>query len=167
MDSQSVPLLARREIEARILAPFIEDLSAAFGEKEVLEVLRRTIQRLAREQGREMADRLGGNTLEHLSQVIDWWREGNALEIQPERQDNASLAFRVSRCAYAEMYRRLGLAHLGATLSCQRDAAFIQGFNPALRFARTQTLMEGAPFCDFHYIAPDATDGPAPQDASS
>ena len=52
---------------------------------------------------------------------------------------------------YAEMYRRLGLADLGATLSCQRDRAFIEGFNPRLRLERTQTLMEGGACCDFRY----------------
>jgi hypothetical protein len=49
------------------------------------------------------------------------------------------------------MYRRLGLADLGGLLSCSRDAALIDGFNPSIAFARTQTIMEGAPHCDFRY----------------
>ncbi len=151
MDLNRIPLLLRREIEARILAPFVAELSATFGEEAVREVLRRTIQRIAREQGREMARRLGGNTLEHLAQVVALWQTGDALEIQIERQDEQAFVFRVTRCKYAEMYRRLGLGALGATLSCQRDAAFIEGFNPRLRFERHHTLMEGHAFCDFCY----------------
>jgi hypothetical protein len=43
------------------------------------------------------------------------------------------------------------MARLGPMLSCARDFALIEGFNPQIRLTRTQTLMEGAPFCDFRY----------------
>ncbi len=49
------------------------------------------------------------------------------------------------------MYRALGLSDLGGSLSCQRDYALAQGFNPAIELTRTQTIMEGAPFCDFRF----------------
>ena len=63
------------------------------------------------------------------------------------------LAFDVTRCRYAEMYRALGIAELGEVLSCQRDAALIDGFAPEVTLTRTQTLMQGAPYCDFRYAA--------------
>jgi len=49
------------------------------------------------------------------------------------------------------MYRALGIPELGALLSCNRDFALIQGFNPDVDLTRTQTIMEGAPFCNFRY----------------
>ena len=52
------------------------------------------------------------------------------------------------------MYTRLGLAELGGLLSCARDAAMIDGFNPEIAFTRTQTIMEGATHCDFRYRKP-------------
>ena len=52
------------------------------------------------------------------------------------------------------MYRALGIPELGAVLSCNRDAALIEGFNPAIRLTRTQTIMQGAPCCDFRYAGP-------------
>ena len=51
-------------------------------------------------------------------------------------------------------------ADLGASLSCQRDFSLVEGFNPAIRLTRTQTLMEGAPFCDFRFRADRAADAP-------
>ena len=36
----------------------------------------------------------------------------------------------MTRCRYAEMYSALGLADLGGSLSCARDFALVQGFNP-------------------------------------
>ena len=70
----------------------------------------------------------------------------NVLEASEQAFD-----FNITRCRYAEMYRELGLADLGYTLSCNRDAAFVEGFSDDLELRRTQTIMEGAPYCDFRY----------------
>ena len=67
------------------------------------------------------------------------------------------LSFDVTRCKYAEMYRALGLADLGASLSCVRDFALVEGFNPAITLERTQTLMQGAPHCDFRFRTAEAS----------
>jgi hypothetical protein len=41
-------------------------------------------------------------------------------------------------------------------LSCNRDSALIEGFNPEVNLTRTQTLMQGASHCDFRYrLAPE------------
>ena len=65
--------------------------------------------------------------------------------------DEERFDFNVTRCRYAEMYRALGVPELGALFSCNRDAALIQGFNPDATFERTQTIMQGAAYCDFRY----------------
>ncbi len=55
-------------------------------------------------------------------------------------------------CRYAEKYRELGVAEFGHCLSCCRDEPFSGGFNSKIRFERRQTIMEGAPFCDFKFF---------------
>ena len=50
----------------------------------------------------------------------------------------------------------LGLADLGGSLSCQRDFALVEGFNPEITLERTQTLMGGASHCDFRFRAAPA-----------
>src|SRR5581483_11586706 len=112
---------------------------------------RETIARLARESGAELARTLGHDTLDAFAGCLDRWREGGALEIDVLAQSPERLSFNVTRCRYAEMYRALGLADLGASLSCQRDFALAQGFNPEIALTRTQTIMQGAPFCDFRF----------------
>ena len=32
---------------------------------------------------------------------------------------------------------------------------FVEGFNPKIKFERTQTIMEGASYCGFRYILED------------
>ena len=66
-------------------------------------------------------------------------------------QSDQRFSFNVTRCRYAELYRGLGIPELGAVLSCNRDFSLIEGFNSQVTLTRTQTIMEGAPFCDFRF----------------
>jgi hypothetical protein len=72
-----------------------------------------------------------------------------------------TLTFDVVRCRYAEMYQALGIPELGSVLSCNRDAALVEGFNPHIQLTRTQTIMEGAACCDFRYRHDVARNKPA------
>lgn len=53
----------------------------------------------------------------------------------------------------------MGLGHIGHLLSCNRDYMFPQGYDPNIELERTQTLMEGAPCCDFKYRYVKKQDG--------
>jgi hypothetical protein len=146
-----IGVLKRREIEARILAPVINALAAEFGRGRVIEIAKRVIMEIARQQGRALADQLGGNSLGHFISGKDPWVKGDALQIEVLEATDATYHFNVTRCRYAEMYRALGIPELGGVLSCGRDFALGEGFNPELKLTRNQTIMEGAPFCDFRY----------------
>jgi hypothetical protein len=144
-------LLQQREIEARIVGPLIGAVRAELGTEKALELVRRVISELARQSGAELAQRLGEASLEAFAGCLDRWSEGGALEIELLEQSADRLSFNVTRCRYAEMYRALGLADLGSSLSCQRDFSLIEGFNPAIILDRTQTIMGGAAYCDFRF----------------
>jgi predicted ArsR family transcriptional regulator len=150
----SVGVLTRREIEARILAPVIDALGARFGRDEVIGIVRDTIVSIAREQGRAMATARGDNSLEAFAGTLEPWTRDDAMRIEVREQSAERLSFDVTRCRYAELYRSLGIPELGAVLSCNRDAALIEGFNPAVQLVRTQTIMQGARCCDFRYSRP-------------
>jgi predicted ArsR family transcriptional regulator len=144
-------VLGRREIEARILSPFIEALSEEFGAEKVLPVLQKTIIQIARRQGAQMAESGGGCGLEHFAVTLEAWKKDDALGIEVLEQTPQVFSFNVTHCRYADLYRELGVAGLGGILSCSRDFALIEGFNPDVQLERTQTIMEGAPHCDFRY----------------
>jgi hypothetical protein len=146
-----IGVLKRREIEARILAPLIEALSEEFGSQRVLPIVREVVGRIAKEQGEALANSINGRSLVDFAGALDAWRAGNALEIQPLENNDRRLSFNVTRCRYAELYRSLGIPELGALLSCHRDFSLIDGFNPSIQLARTQTIMEGASHCDFRF----------------
>lgn len=149
----AVGVLTRREIEARILSPVIEALARRFGRDEVVAVVRDVVTSIAREQGSAMAEARGDNSLPGFAATLEPWTRDGALEMRIVEQTDEALSFDVTRCRYAEMYGALGIPELGAVLSCNRDAALIEGFNPSVTLTRTQTIMQGAPCCNFRYRA--------------
>ena len=134
---QELGILARRRIEAAIIAPIYDEMRQALGEEKARDILRRAIRRAAIDAGAEMASRADGEADLDSFEVID--------------DKPGVLEFNVRRCRYAETYRAMGLGEIGDILSCNRDGAFCEGYDPRIKLTRTQTIMGGASHCDFRY----------------
>jgi predicted ArsR family transcriptional regulator len=147
----TVGLLNRREIEARMLAPLIAALSAEFGRERVWEIVNRVIQDIAHQQGAQLASSMDSNNLPDFAVAQETWKKDNAIQTEVLERTRKKFSFNVYRCRYAEMYAHLGIPELGKLLSCDRDYALIQSFNPNIELTRTQTIMEGADICDFRF----------------
>ena len=167
----TITLLQRRGIEAEVLIPLIRRMEQEIGRDRAHRIARDTIEEIAREQGHAVAEALQRRDLEGFHQVKDTWSgAGGDLEIQTLREDGEALEFNVTGCRFAEMYRRMGAADLGFILSCSRDFALSEGYSDALHLERRQTIMQGAPFCDFRYrlaAANHATEAAAPPAAEA
>ncbi len=146
-----IGVLTRRDVEARILIPVIDALGETFGREAVLSVVQSTIVKIARQQGADLSSLMGNNSLQHFSETLQFWTRDDALKIEVIEASEDVLSFNVTRCRYAELYDSLGIRDIGTVFSCARDFALIEGFNPDVSLTRTQTIMEGAPFCDFRY----------------
>jgi hypothetical protein len=156
-------ILARRRIEAAIIAPIYDEMRQAIGEGPAQEILRRAIRRAAIEAGKDFAAATpGGTDLKTFQDIQRLWTKDDALKIEVVEANAEKLDFNVVRCRYAETYREMGLGEIGHLLSCNRDGAFCEGYDPRIKLTRTQTIMGGATHCDFRYrFTPDGkeTDG--------
>ena len=130
----------------------IEALAREFGRDRVVAIVRDVIVEVARQQGRGLAARMGDDSLPALATALDDWKKGDAYRMEVLERTGERFSFNVTRCRYAEMYRALGVPELGTLLSCNRDFALVEGFNPDVTLTRTQTIMEGAPHCDFRFV---------------
>jgi uncharacterized protein YciU (UPF0263 family) len=148
--NKTIGVLARRETEARLMAPLIDALSKAFGREEVLAVIRDTVIKIAHDQGAALAKEYGTSSDAFL-ETLSFWRQDGALEIDILSHSEEQLDFNVTRCRYAEMYKALGMEEYGAVLSCNRDLALIEGFDEGVKLDRDQTIMGGASCCTFRY----------------
>lgn len=153
--TQRIGVLTRREVEARILSPIIDALGEAFGREEVIHIVKKTIIDLARQQGSELAEAMGSAGSQAFTDSLEYWTRDEALQLDVLQHDEQTLDFNVTRCRYAELYKALGIPELGAVLSCNRDFALIEGFNPDATLTRTQTIMQGASHCNFRYTFPE------------
>ena len=110
------------------------------------------MRRSAIEQARQFAAAApGGPSLKAFQDVMPLWTKGGALEIEIKEQTDTSFTFNVVKCRYAETYKAMGLGEIGALLSCNRDGAFCEGYDPKLKLDRSQTIMQGASHYDFKY----------------
>jgi hypothetical protein len=147
-----IGILARRKIEAGIIAPIYREMCAQLGEQKAQAILDKAIREAAIGAARSFAARTpGGTSLRSFQDLLSLWTQDDALTIDVLKQTDTEFHFNVRRCRYAETYREMGLGSIGHLLSCNRDAAFCQGYDARLKLTRTQTLMQGASHCDFRY----------------
>ena len=146
-------MLEKRKIEAEILKEVYETLKASQGEAVAKKTIEESVRRSAIEQARQFAAAAapGGTSLKAFQDVMPLWTKGGALEIEVKEQSESSFTFNVVRCRYAETYKAMGMGEIGHLLSCNRDGAFCEGYDPKLKLERTQTIMQGASHCNFHY----------------
>jgi hypothetical protein len=145
-------MLEKRRIEAEILKHVYDTLKESHGIAVAAQVVADAVRQSAIEQARRFAkETKGGTSLEAFQDIMPLWTKGGALEIEVREKSTTHLAFDVTRCRYAEMYRAMGLGEIGHLLSCNRDGSFCEGYDPKLKLERTQTIMQGASHCDFRY----------------
>ena len=150
--SDALPILTQRRIEAAFAKGIYDEMKAEVGEATAKRILTNAVIKLAKQAAAEMArDAPGGASLDSFRGIQPRWTAEDALRIDVVKSTETEFHFNVTRCRYAEMYRAMGLAELGAVLSCNRDGAFCEGYDERLKLQRTQTLMGGAPHCDFRY----------------
>jgi hypothetical protein len=150
--SDALPILTQRRIEAAFAKGIYDEMKAEVGEATAKRILSTAVIRLAKQAAAEMArEAPGGASLDSFRGIQPRWTAEDALRIDVVKSTDREFHFNVTRCRYAEMYRSMGLAELGAVLSCNRDGAFCEGYDERLKLQRTQTLMGGASHCDFRY----------------
>lgn len=157
---QGLSMLDKRKIEAEILKEVYDTLKASHGEDVARRTIEESVRRSAITQARAFAAAApGGPSLKAFQDVMPLWTQGGALEIEVKEQSDRAFAFDVVRCRYAETYKAMGLGEIGHLLSCNRDGAFCEGYDPQLKLERTQTIMQGASHCNFRYTYEPPADG--------
>ncbi len=147
-----IGILARRRIEAGIIAPIYEEMRARIGDEAAQSIIDAAIRKAAIAAGEAFAAKTpGGTNLRTFAELQELWTQDDALVISVDRATDEEFDYTVKRCRYAEMYREMGLGHIGHLLSCNRDFMFPQGYNKDIELTRTKTLMEGSSCCDFKY----------------
>lgn len=150
IENKELTRIEKRAIEALAIAPVIRAVSQRIGRDEAMAILKEVNQQEAFQRGQNMMTQ-GQNGINELVNDVATWGEGGIWEMDVLEQTPTTYFFNVFRCPYYEKYRELGLDEFGVELSCCRDEPFARGFYRQLKLVRTQTIMEGADYCDFRY----------------
>jgi hypothetical protein len=146
-----IPLITRREIEARIVGPLLERFSQELGSEKAEQIIHKVIAELSRAHGQELAKAAGSNTINDFAKSLEAFGKGGANEMQILVLDDERFEFNMTKCKYADLYKAIGNPRLGVILSCTCDFSLCHGFNPRIKLTRTQTIMEGGAYCDFRF----------------
>lgn len=148
-----IPTIVKRRLQAQIIKPIYDEMVSALGEAKAQAILDAAIRKAAIAEGREFAAKAPGGktTMRDFIALYDHWKVDGALEMDVLTATDERFDFDVVRCRYAEMYREMGLGHIGHLLSCNRDGVFCQGYDPTIKLDRAQTIMGGAKTCTFRY----------------
>lgn len=145
-----VPVLLRREIEALMIKPFVDAFEKELGHEKTYAIVEKVVAEIAEQQGAEYAKMLKKNDIDALLQQEEAWTANDALVLENVlSNDRQTLEQTIKKCAYVDMYARIGMKELGYTLSCMRDEYFYKGFNSEMTMTRSKTLMRGDDCCDF------------------
>ena len=156
MDTPSAPapsLLDEVKLQAKVLVPVLRALRAELGRERAERLVVGALGEWSRELHRRIGEDKGGTARERWDAI--WTdlrpRIGGAVDREMLRDDAEAREYNVTRCAYAEFFKALGEPELGAVLLCDIDFHIAAVGGDAVRLTRTQTIMKGAPYCDFRY----------------
>lgn len=148
----SVSVIEQAKIQAQVLVPLVRALQAELGEVRANAIVRKALGDLYRGFGEEFWRAKNETDLgQAVSSAFRTYARDDALAYDVIEQSPDAYGFNVTRCAYAEFYKALGEPELGFLLVCTADFATAEGFGPDVRLTRTQTIMQGAPHCNFRY----------------
>jgi hypothetical protein len=148
----SATVIERAKIQAQVLVPLVKALQAELGAARANALVRKTLGDLYRSHSEEFAKAKNETDLgKFVALAFKTYASDDALEYDVLEQTPDAYAIDIRRCRYAEFYQELGEPELGFLLVCTADFAVADGFGDDVKLTRTQTIMQGAPHCDFRY----------------
>jgi len=155
-----VPLIEQIKIQAKILVPLVKALQVELGRERANDLVRRTLGDVYRRYGQEFRLRKDeANVGRLMASAFASYGRGDALDYELREQSHDGVEISVTQCRYAAFFKEIGEPELGFLLVCSADFPLAEGIDPDLKLTRTQTIMQGASCCDFHYKRVPKTPG--------
>jgi hypothetical protein len=151
--NKNISLLDEVRMQALVLVPVIRALRAELGEQRANRIVSNALRDWSRSKIQSFGVEAKGCPREKWASVTatSMQRIGNDIDIEWIKQDANEIKLNVIGCRYADLFRQLGEPELGSVLLCETDVHVAELGAPEVEFTRTQTIMQGADYCDFHY----------------
>lgn len=145
MDPQLQERIKQYEMAVAFAKEFIEEL----GEERALPIIARALEKMQIKAARQLAEKLGSNSLEALAEHYRRTAPERVLEVTDRH-----IALKIPRCLSWEAFNYLGAPEI-CRLYCNTDDAYIKAFNPRMKMIRTKTISNGDEYCDHIWALED------------
>lgn len=162
MVDPSVDLLTKAKIQAQVLVPMLRALRQTLGRDKADALVKTALRDWSAHLFAEIGAAVDGAPRRKWAAMHKAMGEISEKQVAVEvrRQDREALEFDITSCKFAEFFRALGEPELGTLLMCSTDIDIAAAGQGEVSFRRTQTIMNGAKYCDFRYrFAPPAQKG--------
>jgi len=148
-----ISLFDEVKVQAQVLVPLLRALRTELGKDKADALVGKALRNYVRAVYQRIGEQKPCDPREKWEGVWDELRPriGDDVEREFIRNDDDAREYNVRRCRYAEFFKELGEPELGAILLCDLDFYVAEVGAPAVELTRTQTIMKGAPYCDFRY----------------
>ncbi len=129
----------------------VRDLSGELGKSNLLQMIMTTAEQRSLVLGNAHAEKVPVND---FATYIGMFREPAYQQIMTMQiVEDAPAAFevRITECLWASTFKDLEAADIGYAHICHADFTWAEGFNPAIKLTRDQTLMQGHASCNHRY----------------
>lgn len=142
-------VLEATKIQAKIVIPIVKKLEQELGKAEAHRIVGAAIA----ENYVTWREKLGFVEDSHPSEESGEGGNAPAFPVEEEVVENTPDAYghNITGCAFADYFRAIGEPEIGALMTCGVDFAAEARIRPGWDFRRTQTRMQGAPYCDFRW----------------
>ena len=153
MVNPDISLLDKTRIQAQVLVPLMRAMRAEMGREKADALVRGALREWSKQLFAGIGEGIEGSPGRKFAKMNTALAEITEREVTFEmhRDDRQAREFDVTSCRFAEFFRALGEPELGALLICHVDADIADAGGGDVSFQRTQTLMQGAPYCNFRY----------------
>jgi hypothetical protein len=143
-----VPLIDRVKIQTEVLVPLIRCLEQELGNERAHALVRSALGDFYRDMAKGLtAERGSMGAMLAFGEIS---AAGNAIDMEVRDLSEEGMAIDITGCRYAQFFQQIGEPELGFLLVCSADFPVTEGI-PGVELERTQTIMQGANFCDFRY----------------
>ena len=148
-----ISLMDHIKCEVGVLVPVLKALRTELGEERANRLVLDALRERLREFFHRLAERFPGSPKDKYDALnaLSLPRIGNDVDFQWLKDEPDAKEFNVTGCRYADYLRQIGEPELGNVLLCYADFCIAEVGWPEVELTRTQTIMEGADYCDFRY----------------
>ena len=162
MVDPSVDLLTKCKIQAQVLVPMVRALRETLGRDKADALVKTALRDWSAQLFVAVGKQVDGAPRKKWAAMHTAMGEVSERQVTVDmhRKDREALEFDITSCKFAEFFRALGEPELGTLLMCSTDIDIAAAGAGEVSFERTQTIMNGAKYCDFRYrFAPPVQKG--------